>query len=132
MTHLSIKGSLYVKGNQDGIIHADRSLTVKRDGKTVLDLKPQTPKLTDTQKQALRLCWLADRNPRHPDLVMPGSMGNLSYSDSEGHVRTGCALTRSNTIDVLKRHNLVKLADDFAVHITEAGRFAADVYGFTD
>lgn len=94
--------------------------------------QPLTPKLTESQLRALRLCWLADRNPRHTDLVRPGSLGHRSYADREGHVITGADLTRYPTISKLKKLGFVQLVADFAVHITDAGRFAAEVYGFTE
>jgi hypothetical protein len=129
MAHVHIKlEGLTIEGNQNGITKFEPGkLSVE-----VMDTKPVTPKLTPSQLKALRLCWLADRNIYHPALTITHAFGKSSYSDPDGHVRTGCDLTRYPTMKKLRDLGLVELVDNYTVHITDAGRFAADVYGFTE
>lgn len=88
------------------------------------------PKLTGPQIAALRLCWLADRNPNHPALAITGFLSAYtSYSDYEGHVRSGCELTRTPTMIKLLNLGLIDRMDSYTFHITEKGRIVAACIG---
>jgi hypothetical protein len=91
------------------------------------------PKLTGAQIAALRLCWLADRNQRHPALIIVGFLGyESSYSDREGNVRSGCDQTRTPTMKLLAQFGLVTWIDSYSVHITEQGRVVAACIGIKE
>jgi hypothetical protein len=94
---------------------------------------PPLPRLTEPQRVALRLCWLADRNQRHPDLTITGFLGyESSYSDWEGNVRSGCELTRTPTMKRLSLLGLVDRMDSYTFHITTQGRVVAGMLGFSE